>query len=104
MAVKLLSRTYQELLKSDTSTGKALRQQHHLKNKVREPDGFYHIGPVTQNNLKEVSASIPKEVLTVITGVAGSGKSTLVKAGFEDEDNVIIMDQKPYKVRVVQTC
>ncbi|MEL0537260.1 excinuclease ABC subunit UvrA [Staphylococcus debuckii] len=86
--------TYQELLKSDTSTGKALRQQHHLKNKVREPDGFYHIGPVTQNNLKEVSASIPKEVLTVITGVAGSGKSTLVKAGFEDEDNVIIMDQK----------
>ncbi|AYU56327.1 ATP-binding cassette domain-containing protein [Staphylococcus debuckii] len=86
--------TYQELLKSDTSTGKALRQQHYLKNKVREPDGFYHIGPVTQNNLKEVSASIPKEVLTVITGVAGSGKSTLVKAGFEDEDNVIIMDQK----------
>ncbi|GEP83711.1 putative exinuclease ABC subunit A [Staphylococcus piscifermentans] len=86
--------TYQELLKSDTSTGKALRQKHHLKNKVRQPDGFYHIGPVTQNNLKEVSASIPKEVLTVITGVAGSGKSTLVKAGFEDEDNVIIMDQK----------
>lgn len=86
--------SYQELLKSDTSTGKALRQKHHLKNKVCQPDGFYHIGPVTQNNLKEVSASIPKEVLTVITGVAGSGKSTLVKAGFEDEDNVIIMDQK----------
>ena len=86
--------TYQELLKSDTSTGKALRQKHHLKNNVRQPGGFYHIGPVTQNNLKEVSASVPKEVLTVITGVAGSGKSTLVKAGFEDEDNIIIMDQK----------
>ena len=86
--------TYQELLESDTSTGKALRQKHHLKDKVRQPDGFYQIGPVTQNNLKEVSADIPKEVLTVITGVAGSGKSTLIKAGFEDEDNVIIMDQK----------
>ncbi|CAL29305.1 ATP-binding cassette domain-containing protein [Staphylococcus carnosus] len=86
--------TYQELLESDTSTGKALRQKHHLKDKVRQPDGFYHIGPVTQNNLEEVSADIPKEVLTVITGVAGSGKSTLIKAGFEDEDNVIIMDQK----------
>ncbi|ANZ34448.1 ATP-binding cassette domain-containing protein [Staphylococcus carnosus] len=86
--------THQELLESDTSTGKALRQKHHLKDKVRQPDGFYHIGPVTQNNLEEVSADIPKEVLTVITGVAGSGKSTLIKAGFEDEDNVIIMDQK----------
>ncbi|GEP80255.1 ATP-binding cassette domain-containing protein [Staphylococcus carnosus] len=86
--------TYQELLESDISTGKALRQKHHLKDKVRQPDGFYHIGPVTQNNLEEVSADIPKEVLTVITGVAGSGKSTLIKAGFEDEDNVIIMDQK----------
>lgn len=71
---------------------------------MRQPDGFYHIGPVTQNNLEEVSADIPKEVLTVITGVAGSGKSTLIKAGFEDEDNVIIMDQKQYKVQVVLTC
>ena len=55
---------------------------------------FYNIGPVTQNNLNNVKTSIPKHVLTVLTGVAGSGKSTLVKAGFENNDHTIFIDQK----------
>lgn len=49
---------------------------------------------MTQNNLNNVKTSIPKHVLTVLTGVAGSGKSTLVKAGFENNDHTIFIDQK----------
>ncbi|MBG3875396.1 ATP-binding cassette domain-containing protein [Staphylococcus xylosus] len=86
--------TYKELLSSDTSTGEALRIKHHLKNEIREANSFYHLGPVTQNNLNNVTVDIPKHVLTVLTGVAGSGKSSLVKAGFTKNDNAVFMDQK----------
>ncbi|WP_278925899.1 excinuclease ABC subunit UvrA [Staphylococcus auricularis] len=86
--------TYDDLLKSDTATGRALSETHHLKKEVREPQGYYELGPITENNLEEVKAAIPKETLTVLTGVAGSGKSTLVKAGFRDDDDVIFMSQK----------
>ncbi|MDW8568853.1 excinuclease ABC subunit UvrA [Staphylococcus shinii] len=86
--------TYKELLSSDTSTGEALRIKHHLKNEIREAKSFYHLGPVTQNNLNNVTVDIPKHVLTVLTGVAGSGKSSLVKAGFAKNDNAVFMDQK----------
>lgn len=86
--------TYKELLSSDTSTGEALRIKHHLKNEIREAKSFYHLGPVTQNNLNNVTVDIPKHVLTVLTGVAGSGKSSLVKAGFTKNDNAVFMDQK----------
>lgn len=86
--------TYKELLSSDTSTGEALRIKHHLKKEVREAKSFYHLGPVIQNNLNNVTVDIPKHVLTVLTGVAGSGKSSLVKAGFTNNDNTIFMDQK----------
>ncbi|MBL0848354.1 MULTISPECIES: ATP-binding cassette domain-containing protein [Mammaliicoccus] len=86
--------TYKELLSSNTSTGEALRIKHHLKKEVREAKSFYHLGPVIQNNLNNVTVDIPKHVLTVLTGVAGSGKSSLVKAGFTENDNTIFMDQK----------
>ncbi|MEX2959513.1 ATP-binding cassette domain-containing protein [Staphylococcus pasteuri] len=86
--------TYKQLLSSDTSTGEALRIKHHLKNETREAKHFYHLGPVTQNNLNNTTVDIPKHVLTVLTGVAGSGKSTLVKAGFAKSDNAVFMDQK----------
>ena len=64
--------TYNELLSSNTSTGNALRNKHNLKENIREANHFYNIGPVTQNNLNNVKTSIPKHVLTVLTGVAGS--------------------------------
>lgn len=86
--------TYKELLSSNTSTGEALRIKHHLKKEVREAKSYYHLGPVIQNNLNNVTVDIPKHVLTVLTGVAGSGKSSLVKAGFTENDNTIFMDQK----------
>ena len=49
---------------------------------------------MTQNNLNNVKRLYLKNVLTVLTGVAGSGKSTLVKAGFENNDHTIFIDQK----------
>ncbi|WP_372880009.1 ATP-binding cassette domain-containing protein [Staphylococcus epidermidis] len=86
--------TYKELLSSDTATGQALRVNHHLKKEIRKPKDFYQIGPINKNNLFNVKVDIPKQVLTVLTGVAGSGKSSLVKAGFIDYNNAIFIDQK----------
>ena len=86
--------TYKELLSSNTSTGNTLGGKHYLKSNVREANNFYDIGPVNQNNLYNVTTSVPKNVLTVLTGVAGSGKSSLIKAGFAENDNAIFMDQK----------
>ena len=86
--------TYKELLSSDTATGRALRVNHHLKKEIRKPKDFYQIGPINKNNLFNVKVDIPKQVLTVLTGVAGSGKSSLVKAGFINYNNAIFIDQK----------
>ncbi|BEJ47237.1 excinuclease ABC subunit UvrA [Staphylococcus epidermidis] len=86
--------TYKELLSSDTATGQVLRVNHHLKKEIRKPKDFYQIGPINKNNLFNVKVDIPKQVLTVLTGVAGSGKSSLVKAGFINYNNAIFIDQK----------
>mgnify|MGYP002715521190 CR=1 FL=1 len=86
--------TYKELLSSDTATGQTLRVNHHLKKEIRKPKDFYQIGPINKNNLFNVKVDIPKQVLTVLTGVAGSGKSSLVKAGFINYNNAIFIDQK----------
>ncbi|MDN6182894.1 MAG: ATP-binding cassette domain-containing protein, partial [Staphylococcus equorum] len=85
---------YQALLKSDTATGSALRKKHQLKKNIRQPENFFEIGPFTINNLKNVKAEIPEKILTVLTGVAGSGKSTLIRAGFEDNPDAVFVDQK----------
>lgn len=87
--------TYEELLKSDTATGRALSKHHKFKDKVREPKGFFHLCEITKNNLKDVSVDIPKGVMTTVTGVAGSGKSTLIEAGFLGNKDVIYINQKP---------
>lgn len=86
--------TYKELLSSDTATGQVLRVNHHLKKEIRKPKDFYQIGPINKNNLFNEKVDIPKQVLTVLTGVAGSGKSSLVKAGFINYNNAIFIDQK----------
>lgn len=66
------------LLKSDTLTGKFLKSVPILKKETRKPKGWLHIENVSLHNLKDISVDIPKDVMTVITGVAGSGKSTLI--------------------------
>ncbi|TDM04490.1 ATP-binding cassette domain-containing protein [Macrococcus carouselicus] len=85
--------TYQELLKSDTATGHALKQQHQLK-EPKTPAAFIHLNNISKNNLKNISVDIPKRAITTVTGVAGSGKSTLIKTGFRHQDKTITIDQK----------
>ena len=69
--------TYSELMKSESLTGSWLRQPHHWGTE-RQPTGQLALRQVTQNNLKNVDVDVPLGVMTVISGVAGSGKSSLV--------------------------
>ncbi|WP_057879433.1 ATP-binding cassette domain-containing protein [Companilactobacillus kimchiensis] len=71
--------TYPELLKSDTITGRMLREPTTFR-KARTPKSWLQVDHVTSHNLENVSAKIPEQVMTVISGPAGSGKSTLVNA------------------------
>ena len=70
---------YQGLLQSNTITGRMLRSSTEIKSEVRTPKGHEHIEDATLHNLKHVSVDIPLGVLTVIAGVAGSGKSSLME-------------------------
>ncbi|MEE1107203.1 MAG: excinuclease ABC subunit UvrA [Macrococcus canis] len=87
--------SYNDLLTSHTSTGKVLSQKHKFKSDIRKPKSFIQLKNITKNNLNNVSVDIPKDVMTVISGVAGSGKSTLVHTGFKDSEDVIYINQKP---------
>ena len=88
--------TYHNLLKSDTDTGRALTRQHQLKAQTTSQfDAWFELNHISRNNLHDVSVHIPKQAFTVLTGVAGSGKSSLIKAGFEGESDAIFIDQKP---------
>lgn len=71
--------TYPELLASDTLTGTWLRKPHQW-GPERQPTGHLALRHVTRNNLKDVAVDVPLGVMTVISGVAGSGKSSLVGA------------------------
>lgn len=66
------------LMTAGTLTGRYLSHTPALKLDTRVPKGWLSIQNATMHNLKDISVQIPKEVMTVITGVAGSGKSTLV--------------------------
>lgn len=89
--------SYKELLKSETLTAKAMSQIHSYKKEVRKKAFFYKIKNATRNNLHNVTVDIPAQVLTVITGVAGSGKSTLISEVFAEiyKEEVILVNQKP---------
>ena len=69
--------TYQNLLKSDTVTAQMLRQRITLNKHPRTWNEGYAISDAHSHNLKHINVTIPKGVLTAITGVAGSGKSSL---------------------------
>jgi excinuclease UvrABC ATPase subunit len=82
------------LLKSDTLTGKYMNHAFALKEKYRKATGHFSINHATVNNLQNVSVNIPAGILTVVTGVAGSGKSSLVHHAFLSKyPEAIVVDQ-----------
>jgi excinuclease UvrABC ATPase subunit len=80
---------------SDTLTGRFLSQRASLKAKVRKPTGQLSIRNATANNLHNVSVDIPLGVLVVVTGVAGSGKSSLIHGSVSKQPGVVAVDQSP---------
>lgn len=84
---------FEGLKKSATPTGAYLNHKNSLKEKYRKASDYLFIKNSSLHNLKNISVRIPKEVLTVITGVAGSGKSSLVKSLMLQCKDMVVIDQ-----------
>jgi excinuclease UvrABC ATPase subunit len=85
--------TVKGLRASDTLTGQHLDDQAALNETVRTPSGTLEIRGATTHNLREVDVDIPLGVLVVVTGVAGSGKSSLIDGSVSGRDGVVSIDQ-----------
>ncbi|HET9946345.1 MAG TPA: excinuclease ABC subunit UvrA [Actinomycetes bacterium] len=81
------------LRKSDTITGRHLDDRAALKPSVRPSTGALEIRGATTHNLQKVDVDIPLGVLCVLTGVAGSGKSSLVQGSVAGREGVVVVDQ-----------
>ncbi|MGM9615903.1 MAG: ATP-binding cassette domain-containing protein [Oscillospiraceae bacterium] len=93
----LFQGSYEALLRSGTLTGNAMKEQKEIKRNPRTPTGYLPIRDACVHNLKHISVDIPLGVLTVVTGVAGSGKSSLIRDVFARQyaDRVVLVDQSP---------
>ncbi|MFD1454861.1 ATP-binding cassette domain-containing protein [Levilactobacillus lanxiensis] len=88
--------TYPELLKADTLTSRFLSQSLPINPNPRQPTTFLTSQPSRRHNLKDAVLRVPTGLFTVVTGVAGSGKSTLVEQAFaHDQPDAIQIDQRP---------
>ncbi|HET9773031.1 MAG TPA: excinuclease ABC subunit UvrA, partial [Acidimicrobiia bacterium] len=89
--------TVEGLRKSGTVTGRHLDDRASLKDKVRTPTGELSIRGATRHNLADVDVDIPLGVLVVVTGVAGSGKSSLIFGSIPASAGVVSVDQAPIR-------
>jgi excinuclease ABC A subunit len=87
--------SYSALTHADTLTGQFLKQHLPFKTQVRRPTGHLTIANAILHNLKNVTVEVPTGVLTVVTGVAGSGKSTLI--------NDVFLAQHPEAIAIDQS-
>jgi excinuclease UvrABC ATPase subunit len=89
--------TVEGLRASDTLTGRHLDDRASLKEAVRTPSGVLEVRGADANNLQDVDVDIPLGVLVVVTGVAGSGKSSLIHGSVSGRDGVVSIDQAAIK-------
>ncbi|NNF64005.1 MAG: excinuclease ABC subunit UvrA [Acidimicrobiia bacterium] len=89
--------TFDELRTSDTLTGRHLDHRASLKDELRSPSGALEIRGASTHNLQKVDVDIPLGVLVVISGVAGSGKSSLIHGSVSGREGVVAFDQQPIR-------
>jgi len=85
--------TVDGLQRSDTTTGRHLDDRATLKESVCSASGTLEVRGASTHNLQDVDVDIPLGVLVVVTGVAGSGKSSLIDGSVAGRDGVVVIDQ-----------
>ncbi|MQM25895.1 ATP-binding cassette domain-containing protein [Glycomyces albidus] len=85
---------FDRLREADTPTARALARRAPADRAPREPNGAVKVADARRNNLQDVTVELPAGVLTVLTGVAGSGKSSLA-AELVDQHGAVVVDQRP---------
>src|SRR6185436_18752584 len=89
--------TVEGLREGDTVTGRHLDDRATLKEAVRTPTATLEVRGASTHNLQDVDVDIPLGVLVVVTGVAGSGKSSLIHGSVSGRDSVVSVDQTPIR-------
>jgi len=98
--------SFEGLLESDTATGRMMNETLGIKSHPRQPESFFAIERASLHNLKEVTVRLPLGVMTVICGVAGSGKSSLMEClrnSYPVADDIVYISQKNIGVSLRST-